>query len=174
MPEQTDPAALGAVLSRYHVSHKRLLAIGAGALAAAAILCVLTIPMTRSGYSYRYSTAISIGICGISFTTAIAVIMIVFLVLRGLSETFDVRTGGLAHKAKGRIRAWPWQAVASLKPVHTPRSTWLTRMLIRDYTCAVQFADGAKIRFTGALDGYEDLEQAIRANCPQCTVEQGG
>lgn len=171
MPERTDPAALGAVLNRYDVSHKRLLAIGAGALAAAAILCVLTIPMMRSGYSYRYSTSIGIGIAGMGFTTAVAVIMIVFLSVRGLSETFEVRTTGLAHRAKGRTRTWPWRAVTSLKPVHTPRSTWLTRLLIRDYTCAVQFADGAKIRFTGALDGYEDLERAIRTNCPQCTVE---
>ncbi|QWF83556.1 hypothetical protein HUW46_06999 [Amycolatopsis sp. CA-230715] len=165
-----DPATLGAVLSRYRVSRVRLLPIGFGALVVAGIVCALTIPMMRSGYSYRYTMAINIGIWCTVFAALAAILMFVYLALRGLKETFEARSAGLVHTAKGRIRAWPWHEVASMKPVHIQRSTWLTRLLVRDYTCTIRFSDGAVLKFSGELDGHEDLEQAIRANCPQCTI----
>ncbi|OXM72477.1 MULTISPECIES: hypothetical protein [Amycolatopsis] len=160
----TDPALLGAVLHRYRVSHLRLVPVAAAALVVAVVVGAGTVLMMRSGYSYRYTTSISFGIV----VTALAALLALFfagrLIRRGPSETFEVRAAGLVHTAKGRTRAWPWHAVTAVTPFRPHRSTVLTRLLIRDYSCVVTFADGAKIRFTGGLDGHELLEHTIRSN----------
>ncbi|GAA3799470.1 hypothetical protein [Amycolatopsis tucumanensis] len=159
----TDPDLLGPVGHRYRVSHVRLALIAVAAVVLAAVMGALTTPMMLSGYSYQYSTAIGFGITVTVFAATLAVFLVVHVARQGLSETFEVRDAGLAHTAKGRTRAWPWQAVTAVTPFHPRRSTFLTRLVIRDYRCTVAFADGAKIRFSGALDGHELLEHAIRA-----------
>lgn len=176
MIDKTDPAALGAVVDRYRVSHVRLVLIGLAALVVAVIVGALTVPMVQSGYSYRYSAIIGFGISVTGLAAILAVFLFVMAALHGPTETFEVRAAGLVHTARKRTRAWPWQSVTAVTSFYPRRSTALTGMVIRDYMCTVRFNDGAKVRFSAALAGHDRLEHAIRANCPQCqagSTDQG-